>query len=112
RDQGGEEIPLPPLVENDILFLEQEIDQMNQVLPELEHFILPGGHPAVSYAHVARCICRRAERIIINLSQETPVEDVIIRYFNRLSDYFFVLARKIALDLNVPDYPWKPRPDA
>ncbi|MFO7979103.1 MAG: cob(I)yrinic acid a,c-diamide adenosyltransferase [Bacteroidales bacterium] len=110
RDQGGEEIPLPPLLENDILFLEQEIDRMNQALPELTQFILPGGHPAVSYAHVARCVCRRAERIIIHLSQEVPVEDIITRYFNRLSDYFFVLARKIARDLDVPDTPWKPRP--
>lgn len=110
RDQGGEQIPLPELVEGDVLFLEREIDKMNQALPELDHFILPGGHPAVSYAHVARCICRRAERIIINLSQDYPVEDLIIRYFNRLSDYFFVLARKIAQDLGVPDNPWKPRP--
>lgn len=109
RDQGGEQIALPQLADQDVTLLEQQIDQMNQALPELKHFILPGGHPAVSYAHVARCVCRRAERIIINLSQDYLVEELIIRYFNRLSDYFFVLARKIALDLGVPEDPWKPR---
>jgi cob(I)alamin adenosyltransferase len=108
RDAGSESIPLPGLSEEDILLLEREIDRMNEDLPPLGHFILPGGHPAVSLAHVCRCVCRRAERIIISLSGQEPVEEVIIRYFNRLSDYFFVLARKTGKDLGVPDILWKP----
>ena len=108
RDQGGESIPLPQVREEDIVFLEKEIDKMNEVLPALTNFILPGGHPAVSYAHVCRCVCRRAERLVIKLAEESPVEEIIIRYLNRLSDYFFILARKIAYDLNIPDVLWKP----
>lgn len=99
---------LPILSEKDILVLENEIDNMNEVLPELRSFILPGGNPAISYCHIARTICRRAERITIKLSEEFPVDDLLIKYLNRLSDYFFVLARKVAFDLNVPDTLWKP----
>lgn len=100
-------IKLPCLREEDIQLLEKEIDSMNQTLPELKHFILPGGHPAVSYAHVARCVTRRAERIVITLSQQAHVQSIIIRYFNRLSDYFFVLARKLAQDKGIDDILWK-----
>lgn len=99
---------LPTLGEEDILVLENEIDKMNEVLPELHSFILPGGHPAVSYCHIARTICRRAERLTIKLSEEYPVNELLIKYLNRLSDYFFVLARKVAFDLNIPDTLWKP----
>ena len=99
---------LPILSEKDILVLENEIDNMNEVLPELRSFILPGGNPAISYCHIARTICRRAERITIKLSEEFPVDYLLIKYLNRLSDYFFVLARKVAFDLNVPDTLWKP----
>jgi cob(I)alamin adenosyltransferase len=109
RDEGSENIELPHLNDHDINFLEQEIDIMNHYLPPLSNFILPGGHQAVSYAHVCRVICRRAERIIVKLHEESPVDDVIIRYFNRLSDYFFMLARRIAFDHNIADNPWKPR---
>jgi cob(I)alamin adenosyltransferase len=107
RDQGGESIPLPSITEEDITLLEKEMDAMNEVLPSLSHFILPGGHPAVSAAHVCRCVCRRTERLIIRLAAESPVEEIIIRYFNRLSDYFFVLARKLAFDNGVEDVLWK-----
>lgn len=100
---------LPNLKEEDIIFLENKIDEMNQVLPELRHFILPGGHPTVSAAHVARCVCRRAERIIIALSEQSHVPPVIITYFNRLSDYLFVLSRKLAYDNGVDDVIWKAR---
>lgn len=100
---------LPNLKEEDIMFLENKIDEMNQVLPELRHFILPGGHPTVSAAHVARCVCRRAERIIIALSEQSHVPPVIITYFNRLSDYLFVLSRKLAYDNGVDDVIWKAR---
>ncbi len=108
-DEGSEEFQLPQLEEADITILEQEIDAMNQSLPPLSNFILPGGSPAVSYAHVCRVVCRRAERIIIKLQEESPVDEIIIRYFNRLSDYFFVLGRKIAADGGVEDILWKTR---
>jgi cob(I)alamin adenosyltransferase len=107
KDESNKDIELPCLKEKDILFLENEIDTMNEKLPPLQNFILPGGHPAVSLAHVARCVCRRAERIIIQLSEQYPVEDIVIQYFNRLSDYFFVLARKIGQDTGVGDLLWK-----
>jgi len=102
-------VPLPELFEEDILFLEREIDTMNETLPALSSFILPGGHMTVSYCHVARCICRRAERIIIRLSEDYHVDSVLIRYFNRLSDYLFVLARKMSQVFNTPETPWKAR---
>lgn len=102
-------VPLPELHEEDILFLEKEIDAMNETLPALSSFILPGGHMVVSYCHVARCICRRAERIIIRLSEDYPVGSVLIRYFNRLSDYLFVLARKMSQVFNAPETPWEAR---
>jgi cob(I)alamin adenosyltransferase len=108
-DQGSEGFNLPALTESDISLLEREIDQMNEALPPLTNFILPGGHPAVSLAHVCRTICRRAERIIIHLAVDHPVDELIVRYFNRLSDYFFVLARKLALDQGIPDQVWKAR---
>jgi cob(I)alamin adenosyltransferase len=108
-DQGSEGFNLPALTESDISLLEREIDQMNEALPPLTNFILPGGHPAVSLAHVCRTICRRAERIIFHLAVDHPVDELIVRYFNRLSDYFFVLARKLALDQGIPDQVWKAR---
>ncbi|MBN1338016.1 MAG: cob(I)yrinic acid a,c-diamide adenosyltransferase [Bacteroidales bacterium] len=100
---------LPAITEQDVLFLEHEIDQMNSELPELRSFILPGGHPAVSVCHIARTVCRRAERIIIKISRDYPVDEMIIKYINRLSDYFFVLARKIAFDLHAPEISWQPK---
>ena len=106
-DEGSESFKLPSLSEDDVVQLEKEIDAMNAVLPVLSNFILPGGHPAVSYAHVCRVVTRRAERIIIALSEQSPVDEIIIRYFNRLSDYFFVLARKIAHDKGLSDALWK-----
>jgi cob(I)alamin adenosyltransferase len=101
--------PLPEIAESDITLLEKSIDSMNSELEPLASFILPGGHVAVSHCHVARCICRRAERITIRLSEVHPVDAVNIKYLNRLSDYLFVLARKIGKDLNAPENPWKPR---
>jgi cob(I)alamin adenosyltransferase len=99
---------LPRISEDDILFLEKEIDKMNEFLPELRSFILPGGHVAVSYCHVCRTICRRAERLTIKLSEHYPVDERILKYLNRLSDYFFVLARKVGQDLKAPETLWKP----
>ncbi|MDD4575297.1 MAG: cob(I)yrinic acid a,c-diamide adenosyltransferase [Bacteroidales bacterium] len=90
---SGEEITLPQIYDQDVLFLENEIDKMNEVLPELNHFILPGGHLASSYCHVARCVCRRAERKILLLGTKTDIDKIILTYMNRLSDYLFVLSR-------------------
>jgi cob(I)alamin adenosyltransferase len=99
---------LPSLSEKDIIQLEQEIDQMNEGLHELRSFILPGGHPIVSYCHIARTVCRRAERITIRLSKKYEVEEIIIKYLNRLSDYLFVLGRRFSHDLKVNEVLWKP----
>ena len=103
-------LKIPDLKEADISFLEKEIDTMNQILPAMKHFILPGGHVAVSTVHIARCVCRRAERICVNMQENKLfVEPLVIKYLNRLSDYLFVLARFIAHQLKVEEVPWKPR---
>ena len=101
--------PLPEISEDDIIKLELAIDKMNEGLEPLSSFILPGGHIVVSHCHVARCICRRAERISIRLAELHPVNALNIKYLNRLSDYLFVLARKTGKDLNAPETPWKPK---
>jgi len=103
------EMAVPDLKAEDIEFLEAAIDRMEQSLPALKHFILPGGHVAVSHTHVARCVCRRAERLVVALASEELVLDIIIRYLNRLSDYLFIVARKIGHDLGVPERKWEPR---
>lgn len=100
---------IPDLHESDCEFLEKEIDKMDAVLPAMKSFLLPGGNVAVSHLHVARCICRRAERCCIRLQQNENVEPMIIKYLNRLSDYLFVLARYVAHQLNVPEKPWRAR---
>ena len=101
-------IILPDIKEDDIVFLEKEIDVMNEHLPAMKNFILPGGHVAVSNTHIARCVCRRAERCCINMQQHKFfVDALIIKYLNRLSDYLFVLARFIAHNLNVKETVWK-----
>jgi cob(I)alamin adenosyltransferase len=100
---------VPTLKNENILLLEHEIDSMEANLIPLNSFIIPGGHPAVSYCHVARTVCRRAERLVIRLMDESLLPDVIIIYLNRLSDYFFVLSRKIASDLQIVEYNWVPK---
>lgn len=101
---------IPDLKEEDITLLEKEIDRMNEALPEMKHFILPGGHLTVSQLHVARCVCRRAERCIVRLEMEDQeVDNIIIRYLNRLSDYLFVLGRYAGMLLNAEEIPWRPR---
>jgi len=101
---------IPDLQETDILLLEEEIDKMNEVLPAMKSFVLPGGHPAVSTTHIARCVCRRAERICVHLQLENMfVDPLVIKYLNRLSDYLFVLSRYIGHLLQVNEIPWKPR---
>lgn len=100
---------LPQLFEEDIEFLEKEIDNMEKNLEPLQAFILPGGHKYVSYCHITRTICRRAERLSIKLSIKDRVNPQVIRYLNRLSDYLFVLSRKLSKDLNAKEIEWKPR---
>ena len=100
---------LPELFETDITLLETEIDRYTEVLPPLRAFVLPGGHPLVSYAHVARTVARRAERQTVKLGRSEEVNPLIIKYLNRLSDYLFVLSRKITQEQNAPEITWKPR---
>jgi cob(I)alamin adenosyltransferase len=99
----------PDVIETDVELLEKEIDRMNENLPDLKTFILPGGHQHVSFCHLARCVCRRAERLVVALNMDEKVEPIIIHYLNRLSDYLFVLSRQIGHDLGVEEIPWKPR---
>ncbi len=94
---------------DDVHHLENEMDQFNKNLPDLTHFILPGGHPSVSICHICRTVCRRAERIIVALNEESSVSEKIIIYLNRLSDYFFVLARKLTQDMGVSEIKWEPK---
>ena len=107
-DPERSRMALPQLNEADLVLLEQEIDRMDMVLPALKNFILPGGHPIVSYCHIARCACRRAERATVKLDHHEKVEPIILHYLNRLSDYLFVLARFIGLELKAPETNWKP----
>lgn len=95
--------------ETDIDYLENEIDAMEANLPPMTHFVLPGGHTTVSYCHIARCVCRRAERLATHLHEIEPTDELVLKYLNRLSDYLFVLARKLSLDLHANEVPWIPR---
>jgi len=108
-DPDKSKVKIPHISEEDITLLEKEIDAMDAVLPEMKSFVLPGGHEAISHCHIARCVCRRAERRIIHLAENEQVDDIIIRYFNRLSDYLFMLSRKLTQDLKATEVPWKPR---
>lgn len=103
-------IKIPDLKETDVEFLEKEINRMNDTLPEMKHFILPGGHVAVSNIHIARCVCRRVERCCVNMhDHQLFIDPLIIKYLNRLSDYLFVLARFIGHQLNINETPWRAR---
>lgn len=100
---------VPSVEENDILGLEKLIDKMNETLPELKNFILPGGSQVVSFCHVARTVCRRAERQVISLSQIEELDDLYVKYLNRLSDYLFVLSRFLAFNKGEEEIIWKSR---
>lgn len=108
-DPEKSKMKIPDLHTEDITLLEKEIDKMNEILPELRVFILPGGHQSVSFCHLARVVCRRAERHIIALQQESFVADLVVQYLNRLSDFLFVLSRMMTHELNAEEVPWKPR---
>jgi len=106
---GKERLNISKINAKSIELLENEIDTMNEDLPQMTHFILPGGHTTVSYCHIARCICRRAERISTQLSDESSIEPQILVYLNRLSDYLFVLARKLTIDNKAQEIKWIPK---
>ena len=108
-DPEKSKMKLPDLHAADVTLLEEEMDRMNADLPELRAFILPGGAPAVSFAHVARCVCRRAERLAVALHEESFVADLVVVYLNRLSDYLFVLSRQMAHELGAEEVTWQPR---
>ncbi|WP_373018948.1 ATP:cob(I)alamin adenosyltransferase, partial [Muriicola sp.] len=92
----------------DVIYLEKEMDHMEESLPQMTHFILPGGHPAVSYCHIARTVCRRAERMACLLHENQHIDAEVLSYMNRLSDYLFVLARAFTYDLGAEEVKWIP----
>lgn len=108
-DPAKSNVKIPELLEQDILDLELAIDEMDSQLPALKNFVLPGGSIEVAHSHLARCVCRRAERLATQLSYSEAVNPIVLRYLNRLSDYFFVLGRFIAHTNKVNEIPWEPR---
>lgn len=110
-EPGERKFKIPEIRESDIHFLESKIDEMDDELEPMKNFVLPGGHTPVAQAHITRCVCRRAERIVQHLNDESDVNKVIPIYLNRLSDYLFVLSRKLSKDLGVNETPWIPKKD-
>ncbi|WP_370225823.1 cob(I)yrinic acid a,c-diamide adenosyltransferase [Mesoflavibacter sp.] len=106
---GKERLNIPKINEADINFLEQEMDSMDAQLPQMTHFVLPGGHQTVSFCHIARTVCRRAERLASALNDLEPFQPETLTYLNRLSDYLFVLARKLSQDLQADEVKWIPK---
>ena len=100
---------IPDLHESDIELLEKQMDEMDESLEPMRFFILPGGHQSVSFGHLARTVCRRAERVVLKLAQTSEVDELVIKYLNRLSDYLFVLCRMMIKDLKIEEISWKPR---
>jgi cob(I)alamin adenosyltransferase len=108
-EPGNTKVKIPSLSEADVTFLERKIDTMDDVLEPMKVFVLPGGHQSVSFGHVSRTVCRRAERLVIALDAQEKVEALVIQYLNRLSDYLFVLCRMMTKEIGVTETPWKPR---
>lgn len=106
---GQPRLNITPISIKDISFLEQKIDQMEENLPPMTHFVLPGGNEQVSVCHICRTVCRRAERKVTYLNEIESVSENLIKYLNRLSDYLFVLARKLSKDLKIKETPWIPK---
>ncbi len=107
-DPSKTKLKTPDITSNDITFLESTIDEMDEALPELRSFILPGGHPAASFCHVARTVCRRAERLATQLSEQETVEEIALQYLNRLSDWLFILSRWLVYESGGKEIVWKP----
>lgn len=108
-DPEKNRMKLPEINASRIEDLEGEMDRMNDGLPEMKFFVLPGGHPSVSAAHICRTVCRRAERLCVALAESEPMPEHILPYLNRLSDYFFVLSRQLTQDFDVEEIPWNPK---
>ncbi len=108
-DPSKPKLKIPELLPSDIELLEQEMDKMDAKLPAMTKFTLPGGHTTVSYCHLARTVCRRCERLVIELADTETINPLIIQYLNRLSDYLFVLGRKLAQDLDANEVFWEPK---
>jgi cob(I)alamin adenosyltransferase len=106
---GKDRLDIPKITSEDIEILEKEIDTMNETLPPMTHFVLPGGHQMVSFCHISRCVCRRAERFTAALNDLEPVDPNTLAYLNRLSDYLFVLARKLTYDMQALEIKWIPK---
>ena len=106
---GKERLNIYKISASEVAFLENEIDHMDKNLPQMTHFILPGGHQTVSFCHIARCVCRRAERLVVQLDKQENVDKMILTYLNRLSDYLFVLARKLSVDNQANEISWIPK---
>jgi len=105
---GKERLNIPKISDSDIELLENQIDNMESELEPMTHFVLPGGHTTVSYCHIARCVCRRAERLSVHLNEIEAIDMKVLTYLNRLSDYLFVLARKLSKDLKADEVKWIP----
>ncbi|WP_420573607.1 cob(I)yrinic acid a,c-diamide adenosyltransferase [Kordia sp.] len=106
---GKDRLNIPRITEEEVTVLEREMDTMNDALPPMTHFVLPGGHQTVSFCHIARCVCRRAERLASALYEIEPFDEYTLKYLNRLSDYLFVLARKLSHDLQANEIKWIPK---
>jgi cob(I)alamin adenosyltransferase len=108
-EPGNSKVKIPSLQESDVTELEHQMDNMDAELEPMRFFVLPGGHQSISFGHVARTVCRRAERLIVTLHNVEPVDPFVIKYMNRLSDFLFVLCRKMTQELKVQETPWKPK---
>lgn len=108
-EPGNDKVKIPALHEEDVVRVEKEIDSMDSTLAPMKSFVLPGGHSSVSVGHITRTVCRRAERLVIRLHEQEKVDSLVIQYLNRLSDYLFVLCRKMTAELNAEETPWRPR---
>jgi len=107
-DPDKNKINIPKLEDDNVLKLEQKIDEMDKELPVMKNFVLPGGHESVSFCHITRCVCRRAERLVVELQDSEEVHFLVIKYLNRLSDYLFILSRWMTLHLGAKETPWVP----
>lgn len=105
-DPEASKMKLPEIFDKDVELLETWIDEMETTLEPMRSFVLPGGHATVSFCHIARCVCRRAERISVDLDAHQALDPIILTYLNRLSDYLFVLSRKLSSDLGAVEHPW------
>lgn len=108
-DPEKSKMTLPELEESDVVGLENQIDKMDETLEPMRFFVLPGGHETVSFCHITRCVCRRAERLVTELHANAPVNPIILSYLNRLSDYLFVYGRFLTAKFKAEEIPWKPK---